>query len=147
MQTLSAPRTAIALATGLTVVLAGAAAVAQAPADDTVQRLAEWDGNGDGTLSLAEFTAEARVAFDAVDDDRNGAISVEELEEAAPQAQGGLSAAHRIALIDGNEDGTLALDEYEEDLEALFEALDGNGDAQLDVGELTLAGPGRLPRP
>lgn len=129
------------------VLAVAAPASAQQATTGTGQRLSEWDHNRDGALALDEFAAEARTAFDAVDDDRNGNISAAELEDAAPQSEAGLSAAHRIGLVDANDDGTLALDEYEDDVEAHFEALDADDSGGLELAELEAGWTGRLPRP
>lgn len=130
----------------LAALLLAALPPASAQTATTEQRLADWDRNDDGALSLDEYRAEARAAFDAMDADRNGSVSAAEMDEAEPQAEGELSAAQKIALVDGNEDAVLSLDEYEDDVEVRFDRIDANGDDRLGADELRSGWPVAVPR-
>lgn len=138
-------RLPVSLLAALALLPAASIAFAQAAAT-TEQRLAAWDRNNDGAFSLDEFRAEARAAFDAMDADRNGNLSGAEMDAADPQAEGELSSAQKIALVDGNEDGTLSLAEYEDDVEARFGRIDANGDDILGADELRSGWPVAVPR-
>jgi hypothetical protein len=73
----------IVIAAALAAMAAPAFAQLPAPADIVKQ----WDKDGDGAVSKEEWTAAGRPAerFDAVDADKNGKITVAELEAAFAQ--------------------------------------------------------------
>ena len=71
-----------------TLALAITAAVAVGPASaqssaSVSDRFASWDRDRNDQLSLDEYRAEARAEFDAMDDDSNGNVNAEEMEEVA----------------------------------------------------------------
>ena len=70
----------LVIAAALAAIASPAFAQMPAPADIVKQ----WDKDGDGAVSKEEWTAAGRPAerFDAVDADKNGKISVAELEAA-----------------------------------------------------------------
>jgi hypothetical protein len=100
------------------------------------QRFSSWDRDHNDLLTLDEYRAEARADFDAMDDDANGNVTAEEMEEADPQSDGEMSTAQKIALQDTNEDGVLALSEYEDAVEKRFEEIDANDDDNIGRDEL-----------
>jgi len=130
--------------------LIGAPAAAVAGAQDatpTEARFTDLDRDHNNALSLDEYAAQARAEFDAIDDDRNGNITVEEMDDANPQSDGELSSAQKIALRDGNQDGILSVDEYQAAVKQQFETTDANGDDSLDLSELKSGIPVRVPKP
>lgn len=123
-----------------------AAGGAHAQADSPRQaQFAQLDGNGDGRVSLDEYRAAAKAAFDAIDSDHNYNVSVEELAAANPQRDGELSPAQRIALADGNHDGILSDAENRAAADARFERIDADGDGALTLDELKSGAPVPVP--
>ena len=84
-------RKVVFAAVAASVVAAAGAAAAQMPAPADIVK--NWDKNGDGAVDKAEWTAAGRPAerFDAVDANKDGKITVAELEAAmaAMRARGG----------------------------------------------------------
>lgn len=122
-----------------TLALAAALAVTPAHAQSSASvddRFSSWDRDRNDLLTLDEYRAEARAAFDAMDDDANGSVSAQEMEDADPQSDGEMSTAQKIALQDTNEDGVLSLAEHEEAVEKRFEDIDANHDDNLGRDEL-----------
>lgn len=122
-------------------VLAVTAAFATGPASaqstaSVDQRFSSWDRDRNDLLTLDEYRAEARADFDAMDDDANGNVSAEEMEEVDPQSDGEMSTAQKIALHDTNEDGVLSLEEHENAVEKRFGDIDTNDDDNLGRDEL-----------
>lgn len=99
------------------------------------ERFTALDRDSSGTLSLEEYAAEERTRFDGMDVDHNFRITAEEMETAEPQRDGQMSAAQRIALDDGDEDGELSADEHAAVVETMFERADANGDGNLGPDE------------
>jgi hypothetical protein len=89
---------------------------ATAQVDRTGEYLARMDGDVDGRVSLAEYQAWLSYAFDAMDKDRDGILSVPEL----PGARG----------------RPVTRDEHLAKLAATFKRQDGNGDGFLSAKEL-----------
>ena len=108
---------------------------AQDLAESRDDRFTALDRDDSGTLTLEEYAAEAQGRFDAMDLDHNFRVTAEELETAEPQGDGQMSAAQRIALDDGDEDGELSADEHAAVVEATFEQADANDDASLEPAE------------
>ena len=111
----------------------------------TEARFAGLDRDASDDVSLDEFTAEARAAFDALDLDHNRSVSIEELDTSDPQADGELSPAQKIALLDANEDASLSIDEYLDTVEQQFQAIDSDGDGKLGLPELKSGGTVKVP--
>jgi hypothetical protein len=118
-----------------------------APPTPREASFARADSNGDGRVSPDEHREAAKAAFDAIDADHNYSITTEEIDVASPQRDGELSAAQRIALIDGNDDGILSDDENRLAAEAEFERLDVNGDGALELAEVKSGAPVPVPVP
>jgi len=89
---------------------------AAAQVDKTGEYLARMDGDGDGRVSLAEYQSWLSYAFDAMDKDRDGVLSVPEL----PGARG----------------KPVTRDEHLAKLAATFKRQDGDGDGFLSAKEL-----------
>jgi len=108
-------------------------------------RFAGLDRDASDDLSLDEFTAEARAGFDALDLDHNRSVTIEELDTSDPQADGELSPAQKIALMDANEDASLSIDEYLDTVEQRFQAIDSDGDGKLVLPELKSGSTVKVP--
>ena len=130
----------------LLALLPAGAALAQATTPREAQ-FARMDADGDGRVTLDEYRDAAKAAFDALDADHNYGVDAAELEAAQPQRDGELSAAQRIALVDGNDDGVLTADENRVAVEADFERIDANGDDALDLSEVKSGAPVPVPYP
>jgi hypothetical protein len=137
----------------LTLAVTAAFATGPASAQSTAsvdQRFSAWDRDRNDLLTLDEYRAEARADFDAMDDDANGNVTAEEMEEADPQSDGEMSTAQKIALNDTNEDGVLSLEEHENAVDERFGEIDSNEDDNLGRDELkspwAVATPRTYPR-
>jgi hypothetical protein len=134
--------TTLALAIAAAFLAAPASAQSAAGVD---QRFSSWDRDRNDLMSLDEYRAEARAQFDEMDDDANGNVSAEEMEEAFPQSDGDMSTAQKIALDDANEDGVLSLAEHEDAVEKRFGDIDANDDD--NIGRDELKSPWVVPKP
>ena len=100
------------------------------------------DGDSDGFVSSAEYAKAAQTMFRLSDADRDGAVTVAEMD-AAERAVGATgtsqtalpSSEKTIALSDGDGDGQLTLAEYVGGSNGLFARIDANTDARLDRAE------------
>jgi Ca2+-binding EF-hand superfamily protein len=128
------------LALAVAIVPSIALAQARLP-QNSEQRMAVLDANGDGTVSEDEYEDAITKTFRELDADRNNRVSADELAGAsAPQQEGMLSPADRIRRIDMNTDGELTEEELERGAERAFQILDTNKDDALDIGELKSGG-------
>ena len=100
------------------------------------------DTDSDGFVTSAEYAKAAQTMFRLTDADRDGAVTVAEMD-AAERAVGGSDMAQAalpssektIALSDGDGDGQLTLAEYVGGSNGLFAKIDANTDARLDRAE------------
>jgi Ca2+-binding EF-hand superfamily protein len=104
------------------------------------------DRDGDGELSRAEAAAMPALAaqFDAIDRDRNGRLSADEVRawrtarrSRRPSAPGGVSTV--FARADANADGALSRAEVEKALPRMarnFERIDTDRNGLIERGEL-----------
>lgn len=135
------------LAISLSTALASGAALAAtqaggagAPASPHGMRL---DANGDGVIDRSEAAASPRLQsrFDALDANRDGRLSADELRQARGQ-RGNRHGGHRgdagIARLDANGDGRISRAEAAADprLAGDFAQIDGNRDGDITRGEL-----------
>jgi len=108
---------------------------AQVSTVTAAQRLQALDANHDGVLSRYEYDSDAALA--AMDTDRNGRISAEELQAyIGPGEQGGATAKERIVGSDVDNDGELSDEELRRSLDFRFKWLDKNKDGNVDLAEL-----------
>lgn len=93
------------------------------------------DTNRDGVVDKSEY--ESNGLFAKIDSNRNNRISPEELQSVlGPQEDGAPSAADRIRVADGNDDGELTDEELRRAAEMRFSWLDSNNDGDLDLAEM-----------
>src|SRR5262245_21465827 len=79
---------------------------------------AHADTNGDGKITLAESQAAAKTRFDALDKNKNGAITKDEL----PSGRG----EKLFEKADANSDGKVTLAEMQAKAKTFFEKRDAN---------------------
>ena len=87
---------------------------------------ASADTNNDGKVSLQEFQTKARARFDAMDKNKNGVLSKDELE----------GRGQRMLRADSNKDGQVTLAESQAEVQSWFQKLDANKDGALSGDEL-----------
>ncbi len=101
----------------------------------------QWDGDGDGALSVSEFGG-APKAFARLDRDGDGALTAGELDAGLAQAQFQRRASALsnsvMRLYDSDGDGALTAAELPLD-EEVFAAIDVDGDGRIDRDELLRA--------
>jgi Ca2+-binding EF-hand superfamily protein len=99
------------------------------------RNFADRDGDGDGKLSVAEFTLPIEQArFRKWDADRDGHLSLEELVKGSPEMAKNGTGAKALAAMDANHDGVLEEKEYSLQIESFF-VRDKNADGKLDGTE------------
>lgn len=98
---------------------------------------AGMDSDADRYVSSAEHAKATQAMFQMMDADKDGAVTVPEMD-AARSAIGGsdaLSSEKKIATLDADGDGKLTLAEYVAGANAMFAAMDANKDDRLDRTE------------
>lgn len=100
-----------------------------------LERLKAADTNGDGLISRSEAAALPRLAahFDAIDANKDGQISFDELR-AAHHAHRGGHGQHAKALL--GPDGKVTREEFMARAAARFDRLDANKDGVVTADEL-----------
>jgi Ca2+-binding EF-hand superfamily protein len=117
---------------------ATAAAVTPATPPKPDAPKAQLDTNGDGVVDRAEAAKSPRLAerFDAVDTNKDGKLSTEELRDArGPRGHRGPHGGHeRMAKLDTNKDGRISAEEAKADprFAARFAEMDSNKDGFVD---------------
>jgi len=128
----------ILLVLGITAALGAAqAADPTTTAHHGGHRLAQFDTNGDGTVTQDEFLATAAQRFDALDTHHRGSLDVTDLA-AAPDvvARDDRRAEHIAKRLDGNGDGNVDATEAKAGTDRLFDRLDRNKDGVLTADEM-----------
>lgn len=100
----------------------------------------EADADGDGKVSKAEFETWRAARATALDGNKDGLISAEELAAArvkAAEAGAKAFAEAMIARLDSDKDAKLSAAELAAGPMPGFERMDRNGDGVLDEAELT----------
>ena len=125
-----------ALALAALAAVAGAA-LAQDAAAPSPAPPASVDTNGDGVLSAAEHSAAARGAFQRMDGDRDGRITVDEMGAMPGASAAGVpSAADRMKAVDTDGDGVLTAQEHAAATTAAYKRLDADSDGRLTLDEV-----------
>ena len=93
-----------------------------------MERLKASDTNADGLISRAEAAALPRFAahFDAIDANRDGQVSADELRAAHAHRRDGKGGMFKSA--DANNDGKVSQQEFPARAAERFQRLDANGD-------------------
>lgn len=100
-------------------------------AQDAEERFARLDDD-DGALSRDELSMLALAQFEALDEDEDGRISIDEFRELEIGRDPGVT----FQRLDTNEDGRIDVDEVPDSMRARFESADVNGDGFLDPDEI-----------
>ncbi|WP_282152275.1 hypothetical protein [Ruegeria atlantica] len=107
-----------------TIILVASATLAETVAELHEKELNAIDSNNDGFLSKDEFNAFSDYAFQAMDEDKNGTLG---LEEAKPFLD-----IKRFQNVDRNNDSFISRSEYDQQMGDDFLAADRDGNGQLD---------------
>ena len=91
------------------------------------------DANSDGKVTLQEAQAKAKTRFDAVDKNKDGVLSKDELE----------GRAGRMLHADANKDGAVTAAESQAQVQVWFQKMDTNKDGALSGDELAKGRHGR----
>lgn len=123
---------AIALASAATLVMAHPEGEAHRGAK--FERLRAADTNADGLISRAEAAALPRIAerFDAIDANRDGQVSFEELRGARHKARG----ERLLDRLDADRDGKVSKAEALAKATERFDRVDANNDGFITAEEL-----------
>src|SRR5690606_30134690 len=105
-------------------------------------RFAAIDANGDGRVTLAEYTAYGLRVFLRLDRDGDGRVTrAEFLDPAGAAAKKADPGARVFGLLDRDGDGLIAREEMDAARTAAFERLDADRDGALSVREFGARNP------
>lgn len=107
--------------------LAGLCAAAPVIAEAKTSPVAQFDTDHDGTVDLAEAKKAAGAAFDRLDADKDGTLTLKELH--------GRLSRKDFAAGDPDHDKTLSKDEYLTIVERRFKAADPDNDGTISEAE------------
>ena len=99
------------------------------------------DADRDGAISGREHHDAARMMFELMDRNGDGKVTAAEMDAAQERitgrkrAKGDMSSAQKIKAIDANGDGVLTAGEHETGSRAMFEKLDANKDGGITRAE------------
>lgn len=99
--------------------------------------LARFDRDGNGVVTRTEMRTTASEHFDKIDTNKDGQLSVDEIQAAHREA-----AAKHFAAKDTDKDGKLSRAEVAKMPDAVFARIDANKDGFLTPDELALAHQG-----
>ena len=89
--------------------------------------IARFDTDHDHTVDVAEAKKAASDLFDKLDTDKDGTLSIEELQGRLPKKE--------FTEADPDKDGTLSKDEYLSLVEKRFKAADPDNDGTVGAAE------------
>lgn len=99
----------------------------------------QYDVNGDGKVTRAEFLAVRALCFVRYDANEDGVLAPAEIRRRLPgRLAEGLGAA--VARMDRDGDGEISREEWDWESGRLFQFLDTNGDGVIAVMELSAFG-------
>lgn len=98
------------------------------------QMLKQADANGDGQTTVAEAKAKVLQRAVEIDANRDGAISLEELQAHREQMRAQRRAA-RFAALDADKNGQVSVEEFAAVRAERIERFDRNGDGILDASD------------
>ncbi|MEM1350844.1 MAG: EF-hand domain-containing protein [Pseudomonadota bacterium] len=82
------------------------------------------DKDGDGAVSKAEFDEFANFAFEAIDDNGDGTLSPDEVDDHVT--------GDAFGMLDDDEDGSVSASEFASQMDEDFESADRDGDGVLN---------------
>jgi len=100
--------------------------------------IANYDMDGDGTVTREELEAGLRQYFRQADTNHDGHLDADEAA-AANQRRIALDQSAAIPLIDWNKDGIIDFDEFAAGVRSEFKRLDLNGDGKVTIDEFRMA--------
>jgi Ca2+-binding EF-hand superfamily protein len=86
--------------------------------------LTALDADGNASISKSEFEGFANFAFKEMDDDKNGSLSPDEVDDHV--------VGDAFSILDDNGDGSVSREEFLTQMSEDFEAADKDGDGQLN---------------
>ncbi|WP_295806736.1 EF-hand domain-containing protein [uncultured Nitratireductor sp.] len=131
--------------------IAGSAAIAQETSSDEavpqasgermkggkkMRGFARLDTDGDGTITVEEFSSMRLERLKAADTDGDGTLSEEELQEMVMQRMIERQARRAARRLDVDGDGTVTIAEIESRQAKRFALMDSNDDGTLDQREM-----------
>ena len=100
--------------------------------------IANYDTNGDGTVTRVELEAGLRQNFWQADTNRDGRLDPEEAA-AANHRRIALDQSTAMPLIDWNSDGTIDFQEFATGVRSQFQQLDLDGNGEVTLLEFRTA--------
>ena len=100
--------------------------------------IANYDTNGDGTVTRAELEAGLRQNFWQADTNRDGRLDPDEVA-AANQRRIALDQSTAMPLIDWNSDGFIDFQEFATGVRSQFQQLDLDGNGEVTLLEFRTA--------
>ncbi|WP_228275170.1 EF-hand domain-containing protein [Stakelama tenebrarum] len=111
--------------------------------------MSQYDADGDGAVTQAEFLAGREAKYNGFDLDGDGAVSEAEYVEeyigrldrelAERRARQIRQTYVRYGVLDSDKDRNMTLDEFNASGSRMFERLDSNGDGVIDSGDTAAA--------
>ncbi len=104
---------------------------------------ADVEGGANGQISASDHAANAQKRFESMDANGDGKITASEIGasqgvERIVWAKNPTSSADKIKAFDRNKDGALSIREYADGSQAIFNALDTDGDGYVRSSEMEL---------
>jgi hypothetical protein len=116
------------------VIAVGAAGLALAHSGARGKGFGAIDADGDKAVTQAEIEAAASARFVAIDVNRDGQITIEEIRSYRERQRTERQAA-RLARLDSNSDGRISQDEFVAARAERLMKFDRNGDGVLDAND------------
>lgn len=116
--------------------IAGSAAIAAEPSGKDGAAMQRLDADGDGAISLEEFSGPRLAAWADADADGDGTLSQQELKDHALKREADRRLRRMTRRLDVDGDGTVTLAELEARQKKRFALMDVNDDGKLDAGEM-----------
>ncbi|MEM9734579.1 MAG: EF-hand domain-containing protein [Pseudomonadota bacterium] len=111
-------------------------AMADQRADKRAQIIKRLDTNGDGKLSIAETVTRASMRFERADQNKDGAITVEEITATMQRRRSERFARRVMRRLDVNGDGKVTKEEMESRARKRFARMDADDSGFLEQDEM-----------